>query len=183
MDWLTFIVEIAKALGWPVAAVVVALSFRQQINALLGRMKKGKFGPAEFEFEEAVRVLEQNFPGTPSDEIALPGVLNTRNSAAVDPRTTILEAWLKVEDAARRLGRKHAALDDQHPNDIGLVVRKLRIAGKIDWEHEKLYRQLSLLRNSAVHENDFQPLADSVVGYVSLSESLQKHFLALAGEA
>ena len=185
MDWLTFVVEMSKSLAWPVASVLIAVLFREQIAALLARMKKGKVGPAEFEFDEAVLALEQEFK--PNSEVAKTSSSSPefapRASTEADPRTVILEAWLKVETAARKLGKKHGAEHEQLPNDTGLTIRLLRMKGVVDWEHEKLFRQLRVLRNSAVHEDEFKPLADSVVAYRSLAESLEKHFRELAGEA
>ena len=185
MDWLTFVVEMSKSLAWPVASVLIAVLFREQIAALLARMKKGKLGPAEFEFDEAVLALEQEFKPI-SDEAKTSSSSPDsapRASTETNPRTAILEAWLKVESAAKELGKKHSAEHDQLPNDTGLTVRLLRMKGVIDWEHEKLFRQLRVLRNSAVHEDDFKPLADSIVGYRSLADSLENHFRELAGEA
>ena len=58
MDTLTFIVEVLKATTWPLASVAIALIFREQLRDLLLRLRKGKVGPAEFEFEERVASLK-----------------------------------------------------------------------------------------------------------------------------
>jgi hypothetical protein len=55
MDSLAFISEMTKSLAWPLVSVCIAFIFRRQLQALLGRIKKGKVGPAEFEFEEGVK--------------------------------------------------------------------------------------------------------------------------------
>lgn len=183
MDLLSFTVEICKAIAWPVAAVVIALSFRAQIRALLVRMKKGKLGPAEFEFEQGVRELEETIGAAPDSPSKTPSSSASALLFSKEPRVAILETWLKVDAAAEQLGRKHGLLDDQRPHDIGLVVRRLRMKGVLDWEHEKLYKQLRALRNSAVHEIEFAPLADSVASFVSFAEFLEWHFISLAGEA
>ena len=183
MDWPTFTVEIAKAIAWPAAAIIIALSFREQIRALLVRMKKGKIGPAEFEFEETVRELRKEIEVTPSPSGQPDTGPHRTLRAETEPRSVILESWLKVDAAAEKLARKHGAVNEQLPQEFPLMVRTLRLRGVIDWEHEKLYRQLRLLRNSAAHELDFMPSTESVLSFVSLSQSLAAHFVSLAGEA
>lgn len=180
MDWLTSVVEMVKALAWPVAASVIALVFRQEIRTLLGRVKKGKVGPAEFEFEEIVRELKQSVDPKPADlppgaRIGPPGALRV----AGEPRFVILEAWLQVEAAATQLARKHGVLDESRPHDGGLAVRLLRQKEILTWEDEKLYRELRALRNNAAHEIEFSPSVDSVLNFVHLAQRLESRLLGL----
>ncbi len=102
MDWLTFIAEITKALGWPVAAVVIALLFRDQLKALLVRVRKGKLGPAEFEFEESVKTLKSEAAQITQGP---PEVLSKDTVAllATNPRGAIITSWLELEEAMRTL--------------------------------------------------------------------------------
>lgn len=65
MDLLTFIAELFKAIAWPIVTLVVALLFRQQIIALLARLRKGKLGSTEFEFEQEVKALREQVPELP----------------------------------------------------------------------------------------------------------------------
>jgi hypothetical protein len=52
MDTLTLLAELVKATAWPLTTAVVAILFRTELRALLGRLRKGKVGSAEFEFQE-----------------------------------------------------------------------------------------------------------------------------------
>jgi hypothetical protein len=95
MDLLTFTIEITKATAWPNAATVVAFMFRTELRVLLGKMKKGRVGPAEFEFEQTVAVLRGELArsdGLPTSEIEESQLL----LAKTEPRTAILNAWLEV---------------------------------------------------------------------------------------
>jgi hypothetical protein len=57
MDTLTFIAEVTRVVAWPSAAVTTALIFREQLRALLSRIRNGKVEPAGFEFEQEVQKL------------------------------------------------------------------------------------------------------------------------------
>jgi len=89
MDVLTFIAEVIKAGAWPAAAITIALIFRQQLRDLLSRIRKGKVGPAEFEFEQEVQELSASAtaPQQPP-QIGTPTV----TLATTSPRAAILEA-------------------------------------------------------------------------------------------
>jgi len=173
MDALTFIAEIAKALAWPVASVVIALIFRAQIQALLLRMKKGKLGPAEFEFEEGVRELQrtEQLPPVASESSAIETASSDR--VAKEPRSVVLEAWLKVEAAIDSLGKKSGHFNALARPGSSLLAKLLLKAGVLPPELHSLYRELQQLRNQASHDLDFKPSAESVFTYVRLAQHLE----------
>lgn len=151
MDWLTFIVEMLKASAWPLAVVVIALIFRQQLRALLARISKGRLGPAEFEFEQELQVL--------AAQLAKPGAaISARATAAVIPavgsaRNEILAAWRELEHAAQTLAG--AGMQQLAAQDI------------------TLYQQLGALRDQASFGVHFRPSAESASAYVQLAHSLR----------
>jgi hypothetical protein len=172
MDWLTFIVELFKAAAWPIAAVVIALLFRAQLKALLSRLRKGKVGPAEFEFEESVKVLEDEAAQLPqpSSGMGTPSVqLVTSN-----PRAAILEAWLGVESAAQNLARARGYNSPSSSRNPLAAIRNLEKAKVLDSQQMGLFNELRSLRNQAAHDVDFSPSADSVLSYAQLAKGLEE---------
>ena len=171
MDALTFIVEITKALAWPLAAVVVALMFRQQLRALLARIRKGKVGFTEFEFEQEVKELVDQTPQQPlsSPSIDRPTIALATNS----PRVAVVEAWLNLESAAFKLARKH---DINQPRTLSptSLIRSLDKSGVVNNDEVALFNDLRVLRNQATHDLDFSPSPESVLNYVQLAYTLQK---------
>lgn len=170
MDWLTFTVELAKALAWPVAAVVIALMFRDQLKGLLSRVRKGKLGPAEFEFEESVRVLKSEaaevtktpLQPLPKDTLAL---------LATNPRAAIISSWLEVEEALRALLKARNVA----PSALGSPLRTLqsvRELGIIDPVFIEFTDELRQLRNRAAHDSDFSPSPESVADFARLAKEL-----------
>lgn len=175
MDWLTFIVELLKATAWPVAAIVIAFLFRRQIRDLLTRIKKGKIGPAEFEFEQDVRELAEDLTAAvpiepvPPAEVAL---------ASLNPRAAILEVWVKVETVMSRLANSRN-VDSRRGRGSLYQARLLYKAGAITNDDMAMFNDLRVLRNQAAHDEDFSPSVDSAIQYVRLAESLISRLTAL----
>lgn len=173
MDSLTFIAEITKALAWPLAAVLISLVFRRQLQGLLTRIKKGKVGPAEFEFEQGVRELRQELPKelpfppppTPQETHAL--------HALAEPRAVVLEAWVKLEVALRELARKSNLANGLAAPNSAYLANHLTKAGLLEPWLLNLYRDLRRLRNQATHEPEFSPSPESVLAYVQMAQELE----------
>lgn len=170
MDGLTFIAEVVKALAWPVAAVVLGLLFRGEIRALLAKLKKGKVGPAEFEFEQAVAALKQEVP-TPSSS-PVPALSSASiELARSEPRAAILNAWLEVQAETERLVAGSPEIVAR--SDSGSVtLRVLHHWLKTRPEYIDMYNELKHLRNQAINEVAFNPRLDSVLNYIELSKRL-----------
>lgn len=157
MDWLTFVAEMVKAAAWPMAAVAIALIFRPQLRTLLGRLNKGRLGPAEFEFERELRelaaqsaALRSAGPRSAGPRSAGPGAA----TAAVLPstgsaRAAIAAAWRDLQHAA--------------PPDMQMLAAADRA----------LYQQLDALQELAPQAGEFNPSPESVNAYVQLARGLQ----------
>ena len=173
MDWLTFISEITKALAWPSVATTIALVFRGELRSLVGRVKKGKVGPAEFEFEEEIRELKLEIPRElpalpmPSPQIA------SQQRAISEPRAVILDAWLQVEQAMNTLAQKHSLYNALAGPGANYAANNLAKLGVLEPWALNLYRDLRRLRNQATHDEGFSPSLESVLGYVQTSTELR----------
>jgi uncharacterized protein YutE (UPF0331/DUF86 family) len=182
MDILLFIAELAKALAWPLTLLVLGMLFRAEIRLLLGRMKKGKVGAAELEFEVAVRTLESE-----SKALTAPAAASALTAPQVallssDPRAAIIGAWLQVEDAVEQLLYARAASVDEVPKNRGALLRALTRQELLAPQHIALLNELRALRNQAVHEVDFRPAPDSVGSYIKLANELLAAIHAVAGK-
>ena len=100
MDWLTFSVELVKALIWPLMVVIILIIIRKPLSQLVPYLKKLKLGELEAEFEKTVKQIK--------DSMDLEPVLNNKKKAAVippaeaerlyqlseiAPNAAVLEAW------------------------------------------------------------------------------------------
>jgi len=163
MDLLTFVAEVTKAIAWPVASVVIALVFRRHLRMLMERIRKGKLGSAEFEFEMGVRYLAEMSPAAakPLGPDAYPSLA----LASTNPRAAILESWLRLESALSKFG---------HGTQVQRYRAGVPSAGNDSISEEDLavIHQLRLLRNRAAHDLEFSPSVEAATWYVRLAESL-----------
>lgn len=153
MDWLTFIAEMFKAAAWPAAAVTIALMFHTQLRALLTRMSKGRFGPAEFEFEQTLQVLSAQSGA--SADMRSSATASSVTRAAVPAREAIAAAWHDLKQAAQ--------------TRVQTVPRMPPLAA----QDMVLYQKLEALQEKALGHNDFHPSAQAVNDYVQLARALQ----------
>jgi hypothetical protein len=170
MDGLTFTAEIAKAIAWPVAAVTIALIFRDQLKALLDRVRKGKLGPAEFEFEESIRALKYQaatLPNASADVLPKDAISNL----AQNPRGAIITSWLEVEEAMRALLKARSFAPAAIASPLR-TIHSIRDLGLVDPIFIEFTDELRQLRNQATHDPDFKPSQESVVDYVRLATEL-----------
>lgn len=171
MDILTFIAELVKASAWPLAAITIALIFRQQLRALLSRIRKGKVGPAEFEFEQEVKELtEQAPPQLSAPQVGTPTV----TLATTNPRAAILEAWLSVESSIHRLAYNSNLPAPSFPRNPSSMIRAIEKGGILPAEDVALFNDLRALRNQATHDPDFSPSPESVIKYAQLAQGLKQ---------
>lgn len=176
MDWALLAVELIKAVAWPVTAIVLALLFRGQVVSLLRSIKRGKIGSAEFEFEREVQAIEASVPDLPS----LPPPISAAKDATANPRGTVLEAWLKLEDRVIDLAMRRGLTNATARRYPSGSLQALRRSGLLPESHLNLLSELQDLRNRAAHDPDFAPDPDSVLSYVRLAADLEGHLESLA---
>lgn len=171
MDTLTFIAELVKAAAWPLAAVAIVLIFKQQLRALLTRIRRGKVGPAEFEFEQGVKELAEEAPSQ-----LLPAQVGspTVSLATTNPRAAILEAWRGIENSVNQLAKNTELPKFVHPKNTAGVIRAMERSGILPADEVALLNDLRVLRNQATHDPDFSPSPDSVITYVQLAQGLKQ---------
>ncbi|MCS3896412.1 hypothetical protein M2171_005545 [Bradyrhizobium japonicum USDA 38] len=134
MEYLKLLIELAKAIAWPVAVIAIGLMFKADVRALFPRLKKA--GPTGFEFDPGRQVL-----AAPSKELKdLPGF--PERSPMVAKVETDLHTELELFDPDRR---------------IDLLIRNLavaRLATSFEQIHRTLFgSQLRSLRALAASEN------------------------------
>jgi hypothetical protein len=169
MDVLTFIAKLVEAASWPVTSITLALIFRTEIHVLLQRLKKGKVGLAEFEFDEAVAALREQVGVDDSPGVTIDPVLATQ--ADSDPRSVILRSWAPVHEVVATIVAKHATQSERQDPRL-MTLRVLHRLLRDKSEYIDMYNQLRSWRNRSLHEADFSPRPSSAVEYASLSNEL-----------
>ncbi|KAA0018747.1 hypothetical protein F0A16_09600 [Salinicola corii] len=174
MDWLTFISSLVRSLAWPVFALILALLFRDQILQFGSFIKKLRAGPIEAEFEHDLEQLRSLSPGRVDVVSARAGEAETflTELAERHPRTAILEAWTRLERAARTSLSSQES-EDGSPGEVSAVrLPELLVrAGLIDQPQVTLYHELRRLRREVAR--DLDPTNEAARIYVELSRALQ----------
>lgn len=77
-EWADLAVRLVGELAWPGVAVAAVVALRRELRALVGRVRKARLGPAEFEMEaarDAVVAAELSDRADPSSAEAAGGVI------------------------------------------------------------------------------------------------------------
>jgi hypothetical protein len=177
MDWLTFFAKTFDALAWPVTAIVLTCLLRPEIGKLAPHIKKLKAGPIEAEFEREVQSLQAAAAkdvstSKPSPDTASKAFL--LQLAELHSRSAILEAWVRLEAAARAVlvAKQPAGTLVTYKPASHLAAELLRLS-LITQGQASLFEELRRLRNEAAHSVELHPSLLSVASYIDLSSSLQ----------
>ncbi|MCI1124295.1 hypothetical protein [Stenotrophomonas maltophilia] len=169
MDVLTFLVQLSTALAWPTVTLIVAITFRPHLVDLLRSLKKGKFGPAELEFERGIQALDAAAVEVP----AVPIPTSTLKEAALHPRAAVLESWLRLEETTIDVALRKDLIKPTARRHGRGAVESLKRSKLLSDDHVQMLDDLQDLRNQAAHDPDFSPDPATVIAYIRLAEGLR----------
>ena len=177
MNSLEFISELVKALAWPVAILIIVMLLREEIAKLMPSLRKFKAGPLEAEFEQEVKAITEsvNVTGKSENTQALTTVSHSflTQLAELNPRSAILESWIRVEAAARSaLESKSTSVTSPNyvpASRLAAPLAQERILGPTDIA---LFHELRRLRNEVAHAQGFEPTQKSAHQYIDLASTL-----------
>ena len=165
---MNYIVEIVKALAWPIAAIWLGYVFRGEVRQLLARMSQFKYRDFEAKFDKDLARAEAEAAKVPvSQKAELPGpdtlskLEQLHRIAEVSPRAAIMEAWVLLETEAKEAGFKEGL---QQPTIYYLAMYE-RLP-EVSWP---LIQQLRQLRNKAAHLPDFVLTQEEAERYLELA--------------
>jgi hypothetical protein len=193
VDPLTFIAELVKALGWPLAVVALVLLLRQPLVKLIPKLRRVKYGGFEFDFGEKLEEAEEKADAArlPPAVVVPPSIPPATEQPALTsadarflpfssalalaeeaPRGAISESWRLIEGAIQRALRARNIDPDKmrFQKQVELLLRELLMSD----EEASLLRDLRALRNVAVHYrgDDQGPTAAQAREFVLLSQRL-----------
>jgi DNA-binding MarR family transcriptional regulator len=88
MECLTFIAKFAEATAWPIAAVVIAFGFRDQVKLIAPLIKRLKAGPLEVELEQIKQELDGTKAQVASAEAKVEVIAAKFDESEVDVQST-----------------------------------------------------------------------------------------------
>ena len=174
MDLVTALVEVVKALAWPVAVFAMALTFRRPLSRLIGYVESVKYKDLEVKVTRdlaEVRGLVGSRKGEEEVE-ENSSQIEGYELAAISPRAAILESWASLESVGNReMSRLLAAQPGQMTN------RKfdwyLRSKGVLPDHIVQAIQKLRDVRNRVAHVVEFQPTVDEGREFVLLAKAIE----------
>src|SRR5438874_9841131 len=108
MDALSAIVELVKALAWPVSVFAIIFLLRKAIQGLIASIREGrvKYKDLEFTFKRDLQQARQSIEMLPQQPVPAlraptePEISDLMALAQVSPRAAVIEAWTRLEAAA-----------------------------------------------------------------------------------
>jgi hypothetical protein len=163
--------SILSSAAWPIGLVVIALTFKRQIAALIGRIKSFK-GPGGFEITTDELFAELPQPAT-SDDVVVDETV--REVVRLSPIDAVVTSWVEVERAIARLYDRINGTSTASGNLTSL--RKLDFLARshtLPWNVVTEIRLLKEIRNRVVHQADDSLDEEAVRTYVANASSIVK---------
>lgn len=180
MSWLEFTAAIIGSLAWPIVALVAIILLRKPLVGLIPLLRRAKYKDLELEFGEEVRELRQEAEATLRPLTTAPGPVGPEEDsllqlASVSPRSAVVEAWRLVESSARRAIESRGVSAEGGRSLTGpQLTRTLGLAEVLDNPTRGLMDRLRMLRNQAVHADDFFVDEASAREYVQIALALAR---------
>lgn len=196
MDWMTFIVELVRALAWPAVVAMAVWFFKDKLTKLFDDVTEVRGLGIEATFARGVKdvraevaaieeevVVEQ--PAPLNEAAVLGGPENTERVddfvdlskyqmknmlyATLEPRAAILDARSKVEQAIKDFADESLVTGTSGGTILGLL-RGLKMQGFIRSTVLLAGKDLIALGNKAAHD-PFVPSVESARDYVNAANS------------
>ncbi len=174
MDALTFIVEISKALAWPVVVVISLVLFRASLSQLLLAFASNPYFRAKWNGKELeigtreAKKLSETIQMPPEERRFVEAV----SEAPISPKVAIVEAWRDVEATAT------AALGITAFTSNADLETALESSKILDKEKFRLFTDLLQLRNKAVHIPERAISTNTAVEYSEAAHKLAAYIRA-----
>lgn len=177
MDILTFIVEMTKALAWPISAVFAFYILREPLIKLVPYIEELKYKDFALKFGKGVSEIKENIKAEITQYPEVPKLLEEENAllrvAEVSPRAAVLESWVKLQDTLLDISLELGQIDSKENfkshSRIGHALLEAKILNENDF---KAFHQLRDLRNRAAHVPDFALNTHDSKEYVKLAIQL-----------
>lgn len=174
MDWLQFIVEIAKAIAWPSVVVFVFLYVRKPLAGLVPFLEEFKYGDFVMKFRAGISEVKLEVPQMPESAVTLlalfEGLQKTLyDVAALSPTAAVVQAWAELEtklmERAFAAGIATSKEAGRGNSRLGHALLQEKIFSPADFQ---TFHKLRELRNVAAHKADAGLQVQDATQYIDL---------------
>lgn len=172
MTAATFIVEMTRALAWPLAVFVILVIYRKTLPSLVDRIRSLKYGNFEAAFTDQTVQVAENISGTSQSlSASASGDHKLLLLAQQSPRAAVVEAWLQIERRLHAIAVQ-AGVETKPRSSITELLHSLRAAKAIAADTERALLGLLQLRNLAAHAPAEELSTQKAVDFVTLAGAL-----------
>lgn len=168
-NWENVIIAGIEHLGWPVVTLVIALTFKSELTALIGRLKnlKGKGFSAEF---DALQESSKNITEEIQEYKSYDGE-DLLTIARIKPTAAVVEAWKEIEAAMLNLlGDKQFNTKQGRRQISGYeILKQLEPLNVLSRGEVLVLKELREIRNRAAHSVDREVTPDQAEQYVDVA--------------
>jgi hypothetical protein len=190
MDALSAMVELVKALAWPVSVFAIIFLLRRAIQDLIGSIREGrvKYKDLEFTFKRDLQQARQSIEMLPQQPVPAlraptePEISDLMALAQVAPRAAVTKPCTPLEAAAAEFAQKHLSPDLAKQRRPLMILDVLRRHEAIPTAVITAVQKLRDIRNRTVHTPDFQPSVDDAEEYVLLTFAVIEDLRRIGGQ-
>lgn len=172
MDIYTFIVELVKALAWPVTIGIGFIFLHKPFISLIPFMRKLKFKELEMEFSQQIQAMKLEADIEENSELMSPAM----NILSFSTRAAVMEAWIELETVAASKAASFWSSSDTSPfrNNVRLG-NYLHQCNVIDKNQLKSFNELRKLRNELAHIEEVNLTDSDAKAYIEVAANLVQH--------
>lgn len=165
METGQLILEIIRALAWPLFAFAVFFTLRRPGLKLLDLIETIRWEGVELDFR---REFEQTGKGSKQKTTN-----DDRERARTEPRAMVLEGWIEVADIAMAaLKKKGIRVSEKTKYSPKQLTKALLDAGIIDALQADTLVSLANIRNVAAHVRTFRLGEEQAIRYAHMARDL-----------
>ena len=172
MDKYTFIVELVKALAWPVTVASGLILLRKPIVSLIPFMRKLKFKELEMEFSEQVQTMRSE--ADIKEELISPSP--AMDILSFSTRAAVMEAWIELENVAASTAAAFWSTSNTAPfknyAKLGSYLHQCQV---INEKQLNSFNELRKLRNQLAHTEEVNLAENDAEAYINVAANLVQH--------
>lgn len=168
------VVELVKALAWPIAVLALGFGFRKTLRGLLSRTMKIRYGKLDVLFTEQLRQVESAVgPGPIETDLSHARPTDSKTTKFRKQGRVVSEAWLTLEIVARR--KCDQLKGEEVPSELFLKdpVMYISYSGALGPSLSDALFGMKALMNQVAHGTDFSPSSEEAHRFERLVESLK----------
>ena len=172
---LDFVAAIVDSIVWPVVVLFAIWILRKPTSRLLSVIKELKYKDVAVSFQRDAEQARQAVPLAERD-VEFTDTL----SQYMDPRSAVLEAWLRIENTAVE---KYRELEDPMGGskiERGRAVAYFEYTGALTPATQRVLTDLRYLRNQAVHSSREGITREAAEAYIEAATSICKQIEAMS---